>query len=437
MVFNTALSGIEASSQYLDITGHNIANSATVGFKSSRAEFQDVYAIGSWGGGNATVGNGVRLASVQQNFGQGNTITTGNALDFAVNGSGFFVLNDNGSRVYTRAGQFHGDDQGYITNSLGQRLTGRLADATGNITNTVSDLQLNTANINSKASTSVKAGLNLPSSAKPPAVDWAGGASPPTGSYTNNTTAVIYDSLGNQHILSMYFIKSDSTAAAGDPNASSPPGTTNEWYVAFQIDNQDVPALVGPHNTNNLARARFNTDGSFAGVYDTTNTALANNLVPLSMNLNNGSNPLSLNVDLSNCTQFGSPFSIQSLVPDGYTTGKLSGISIDANGILFGTYSNGQSRNMAQLLLADFSNVNGLQPLGGSGWSETAASGQPVISNPGSGSLGRVQSGALEESNVDLTSELVGLITAQRSFQANAQTIKTADAITQTIINIS
>ncbi|KTD59915.1 flagellar hook protein FlgE [Legionella shakespearei] len=436
MVFNTALSGIQASSKDLDVIGNNIANSATIGFKGSRAEFADIYTYNAYGTGNVAVGGGVKLSRVHQSFATGSLTPTNNTLDLAVNGSGFFILSDQGSRVYTRAGQFKLDNQNYITNAANQRLTGLLANASGAITGASGDLRINTANISPRASTLVNGGVNLFADSTKLTANWAGGATPSSDTYNNVTSSTIYDSLGNSHVLSMYFIRANPDAAAGDPNAASPAGTGNQWYVAFQIDNQDVPALAGTNNTDNLFRANFNADGSFAGVADTTNTALANGLIPLSLNLNNGSNPLNLNIDLSNSTQFGSPFAVQTMHNDGYTTGSLAGLDIDQSGIVLGRYSNGQSLAMGQIQLANFADPESLQNLGNTNWAETISSGQPLISAAGSGGLGLVESGRLEESNVDLTSELVKLISAQRNFQANAQTIRTGDAITQTIINI-
>ncbi|MCC5015753.1 MULTISPECIES: flagellar hook protein FlgE [unclassified Legionella] len=436
MVFGTALSGIQAASSDLDVIGNNIANSATTGFKSSRAEFADVYATGSYGGGANSIGSGVRLSRVQQTFGQGSFTFTNNSLDLAVSGSGFFVLDDQGSKVYTRAGAFGVSNDGYIVNSSNQRLTGLIADQSGALSSLAGDLQINTANINPNATTLLTSGLNLYSNATAPTVNWAGGVSPASDTYNNVTSSTIYDSLGNSHVLSMYFIHADSGAVLGAPNASTPPGTTNQWYVAFQLDNQDLPPLGAVNNTDNLYRINFNSDGSFASAADLTNAPLANNQIPLSIALTNGANPLAFNVDLTNSTQFGSPFAVQSNVQNGFTTGRLDGLDIDEEGILFGRYTNGQSRVMGQVQLANFANPDGLQSLGNTNWAETSASGQALIGNPGTGSLGLIQSGALEDSNVDLTGELVKLIGAQRNFQANAQTIRTADAVTQTIINI-
>jgi flagellar hook protein FlgE len=437
MSFNTALSGIQAASSALDVTGNNIANSSTVGFKSSRAEFADVYNYNAFGGtGSTSIGGGVSLSRVSQSFSTGNIYGSKNTLDLAINGSGFFILNNQGAKSYTRAGEFGLDKQNFIVNSKQERLTGLLADKNGNITGVSGDLQLNTANISPNASTSVTAGVNLKSSSTAPAIDWAGGATPVSDTYNNTTSSTIYDSLGNSHVLSMYFMLADSNAAGGAPNAASPPGTQNQWYVAFQIDNQDVPPIAGGQNTNNLFRAHFNTDGTFAGVLDTSNNPIATNLIPLSMNLNNGSNPLSLNIDLTETTQFSSNFAVLATDTDGYTTGSLAGLNIDDFGVIFGTYTNGKAKALGQIQLANFADPQSLQNIGKTSWAETSGSGQPLISLAGSGGLGAINAGALEDSNVDLTGELVSLISEQRNFQANAQTIRTGDAITQTIINI-
>lgn len=436
MVFETALSGIQASTKDLDVIGNNIANSATVGFKSSRAEFADIYTYGAYGTGNGAIGNGVKVSRVHQSFNTGNLVASSNTLDLAINGAGFFILSDQGAKVYTRAGQFKLDNEDHIVNSNGQRLNGLIADKQGVISGTTGDLKIDKSNISPKATGKINVGVNLYNLSKAPSVDWSGGATPATDTYNNVTTATIYDSMGNSHILSMYFVHADSAAASGAPNASSPQGTDNQWYVAFQIDNQNVPVNTGTNNTSNLFRANFNPDGSFAGVKDTSDATLPNHLIPLSFNLNNGANPLSFTVDLSNSTQFGSPFGVQTTKGDGYTTGSIAGLEIDTTGTILGRYSNGQSLVMGQILLANFSDPESLQNLGNTSWSETLASGQPSISSGGTGGLGLVYANRLEESNVDLTGELVKLIGAQRNFQANAQTIRTGDAITQTIINI-
>ncbi|KTD48939.1 flagellar hook protein FlgE [Legionella rubrilucens] len=436
MVFGTAISGLQAATSDLEVIGNNIANASTTGFKMSRAEFADVYSTGAFGGGRYAIGSGVRLSRVQQMFGQGSLSFTNNSLDLAITGSGFFTLNSGGTRLYSRAGSFGVSDDGFVVNATQQRLVGYQADSSGNITTTVGDLSINTSNVPPNATTNAQIGVNLFANSTPPSVAWVGGATPATDTYNNPTSSTIYDSLGNSHVLTMYFIRADAAAAAGTPNAASPPGTQNQWYVAFQIDNQNVPANVGPNNTDNLFRVNFNDDGTFASATDTSNNPLANNLIPLTQTLSNGAQPLNFTVDFSDSTQFGSPFAVQSNVQNGVTTGRLEGLDVDEEGIIFGRYTNGQSRAMGQVLLANFSNPDGLQSISDNNWAETSSSGQPLVGVAGTASLGLIQSGALEGSNVDLTAELVKMITAQRNFQANAQVIQTGDAMAQTIINI-
>lgn len=438
MVFGTALSGIQAASKDLEVTGNNIANAGTIGFKSSRAEFADVYANNFYGSGSMAIGSGVRLASITQAFDQGDFTYTNSGLDLAISGGGLFILDTDGARSYTRAGSFELDKNGFLVNGLNhaQKVIGLPADANGNIGTLSGPLQISSANIAPKATTGVGFGVNLLASSTIRSVDWVGGASPADDTYNNKVSSVVYDSLGNSHTLNAYYILADAAAAAGSPNASSPPGTQNQWYVAYTLDGQNVPANVGADNTSNLFRMNFNSDGSFAGTQDVTNTPLPGNLMPLNLVLTNGALPLNINVDMSVSTQFGSPFATQSISQDGYTTGKINDLNISETGVITGSYTNGQTRALGQIQLANFTNLGGLQSLGNSAWGETNDSGQALIGISGTAGLGLLTSGAVEASNVNLTNELVNLIQGQRNFQANAQTIRTADAVTQTIINI-
>lgn len=436
MIFDTGMSGLQAATNNLEVIGNNIANSATVGFKGSRANFGDIYAYGGYGSSGTAIGGGVMLTSVQQSFAGGELINTNNTLDLAISGNGFFVLNSQGATVYTRAGQFIKNDNNFITNNSGQFLTGYLANSTGQITGAVGNIQINMADISPHASTNVTAGFNLNSQSTLPAAEWAGGTTPPTNSYTNTTSMTVYDSLGNSHVLSIFFIMADGVNSSG-VDISNPPNTMNQWYVGFQIDNQDVPPITGTTNSSNLYAINFNSDGTFSSAQDTSASPLTNNLIPLSYTLTNGANPLNLNIDLSNCTQFGSPFSTQSIIQDGFTTGSITGLQIDPSGIISGVYSNGQSMAMGQILLANFPDLNGLQNIGDACWVESGSSGQPILGTSGTGNFGTVFSGRLEQSNVDLTSELVNLISAQREFQANAQSIRAGDVLGQTVLNLT
>jgi len=400
MSFNTAISGIRAASADLDTIGNNVANAGTTGYKSSRAQFADVYASTAYSKSATQVGNGVRLSGVQQQFTQGTLSYTDNSLDLAISGSGFYRLNDGGTTVYSRAGAFSTDSQGRLVNGSGQRLTGYLANDNGTITGQLGDLRLNTSNIEPSATTGVEAGLNLNSDGTAPGGTFS--ATDPS-TYNDSTSLTVYDSLGNSHELATYYVKTGA----------------NAWDVHALIDGNSV-------GTQSLS---FGNNGSLSATS-------ATQLATTAWTPPNGAAALGVSIDFTDTTQFGSSFSVNSLTQDGYTTGRLSSVDVDASGVITGVYTNGQSKAMGQVALANFANPSGLKPVGDTAWSETADSGNPLLGAPGTASLGAIQSGALEESNVDLSQELVDLILAQRNFQANAQTIQAADTVTQTIINL-
>ncbi len=397
MSFNTALSGVKAASTDLSIIGNNIANSATTGFKTSRAEFSDVF---------TSIGQGVKLSATAQQFTQGNIAFTDNPLDLAVSGKGFFQLEGNGQTVYSRAGNFKLDFDGNVVNNDGLSLMARQADSNGTITGAVAPLQLSNAYVNANPTASLSGGLNLDAREVETDSSWLLVAGvPDTSGYNSSTTTTIYDSLGNDHTLALYFSKLD------------PATNPNEWNVRTLIDG----------NLEDTTTVFFNTDGSFNSPA----------LIPITFNPGGGATAgQSFDIDITDSTQFGSDFAVTSLQQDGYTAGQLLGVDVDDSGIVFARYSNGQSQTVAQVVLANFANVQGLKPIGSSGWIETFTSGSPVVSEPGTAGLGLIQSNALEESNVDLTAQLVNMIIAQRNFQANAQTIQAEDAVTQTVINL-
>jgi flagellar hook protein FlgE len=405
MAFSTALSGIQAASSDLNIIGNNIANASTNGFKYARAEFADVYSASLSSTGTA-IGQGVTLQSAAQQFAQGNISFTDNALDLAISGEGFFQLDSNGSPVYSRAGGFKLDSSGSVVNNDGFALMARQADSSGAFTGSIAPLQLSTGYVNANPTTLLQAGVNFDSREAETDSSWAiVGGLPDVAGYNSSTTATVYDSLGNDHTVSMSFSK------------LNPATNPNEWNVRTLIDG----ALV------DTTAATFNNDGSFNSPA----------VIPVTWNPGGGAAAgQTFDIDLSSCTQYGSNFSVNSLSQDGYTAGQLLGIDVDSEGVVFARYSNGQSQAMAQIVLAKFANVQGLKPVGDTTWVETFSSGAPVVSDPGTSGLGLVQSNALEESNVDLTAQLVRMIVAQRNFQANAQTIQAEDAVTQTIINL-
>jgi flagellar hook protein FlgE len=412
MPFRIALSGLNAATSDLNVIGNNIANNSTTGFKGSRAEFGDIFAASSLGASSNAIGSGVRLQRVGQQFSQGTVNFTDNNLDIAINGSGFFRLNDNGTTVYSRAGSFGVDKDGFVVNSTGQRLTAFQATSTGAITGARGDLKLSTADIPPKVSSTITVGANLNAAATVPTVtpfDTAGPAAPDPASYNNSTSLTVYDSLGAPHLATLYFAKTS---------------TANDWEVYTQVDN--IFPISGP------ASLVFSDTGSL------TTPASPGNIGPLSFTIPapSGAAALDLTFNYANTTQLGNAFGVNSLTQDGYANGRLSGLSIDNTGVVSARYTNGQSSSLGQVILTNFANPQGLQQLGNTSWAETFASGAALDGAPGTGSLGAIQSGALEGSNVDLTEQLVNMITAQRNFQANAQVISAADTVTQAIINI-
>ncbi|HZF17239.1 MAG TPA: flagellar hook protein FlgE [Steroidobacteraceae bacterium] len=404
MPFRIALSGLNAATADLNVTANNIANSNTSGFKSSRAQFADVFAVGSTDFRANQVGNGVRLAKIAQQFSQGNISFTDSSLDLAVNGTGFFTLHDTSGYSYTRNGSFSVDRDGFVVTDKSQRLQVYPALAGGGFnTGTLSDLSLSTTQSAPQATTSGDIGVNLPASAAVPAVAVFDPTNPL--SYTNSTSTAVFDSLGNQYTSTFYFIK---TAA---PNA---------WNVAMTVDGTQVGGLFP---------ATFDANGQLL-------TPAGGDITFPAFTPAGGAAPMNMTFNILDSTQYGDLFGVNALTQDGFSSGRLTGIDIDDTGVVFARFTNGRAVQLGQLALSNFPNPQGLRQLGDTTWGETFNSGTVIRGAPGSASFGLIQAGALEESNVDLTKELVNMITAQRNFQANAQMITTADQITQTIINI-
>jgi flagellar hook protein FlgE len=401
MSFQQGLSGLNAAAKNLDVIGNNVANSGTVGFKQSQAQFADVYANSLTGAGGSQVGIGTKVIQVAQQFTQGNITSSNNPLDIAINGGGFFRMDINGEVNYQRNGQFQLDSTGFIVSANGAKLTGYTADASGVLsTGSPSPLSINTSDLVPQVTGEVNSVLNLDSSST--TLTAAGFNMNDPTTFHNSTSVSVYDSLGNAHTLQTYYVK-------------TAPGT---WNVFASTDGA-ASAAVGTLN--------FDSSGALT-------TAMP---MPVSVAVTTGAvSPFSVDVDYTGTTQFGSAFSVNTLNQDGFTSGRLAGFNIGSDGIILGRYTNGQSAVLGQVVLSSFANPNGLQPLGNNLWAETSTSGAPLVGTPDSGSLGVLQSSAVEDSNVDLTAELVNMITAQRVYQANAQTIKAQDAVLQTLVNL-
>ncbi|MXS19941.1 flagellar hook protein FlgE [Pseudomonas oryzihabitans] len=448
MSFNIGLSGIKAASSDLNITGNNIANASTVGFKQSRAEFQDLYAASVLGTGKNAQGSGVLLGNVGQLFNQGTIDSTQNALDMGINGNGFFVTSNNGAIQYTRAGYFGTDKQGFIVDNNGYKLQGYTTNDQGLLQPGVrSDLRIETASQAPKASSSIKQTVNLNSTQTTPTTT-PFNPSDPT-SYNSSTSVNIYDSQGNAHVLSQYFVKGANNSWTmnvlidgrnpGDPTAEDPTTKVATPYTVTLPFTSSGALDGGKVASTDLKQVNNATTNAFEGVLKLDNwvPAISNGGTPATWASNGAvANPAGITLDMRGSTQYSSAFAVTSVNQDGYTTGQLSGLEIDDTGQIFARYTNGQSKVQGQVVLANFANVQGLTPMGKTSWTESSESGQPVVGTPRSGTLGALQSGALEASNVDISTELVDMIVAQRNYQANAKTIETENAITQTIINL-
>ena len=421
MSFQQGLSGLNAAAKNLEVIGNNVANANVAGFKGATAQFGDVFASSS--GGGTQVGIGTQVTAVVQQFSQGSISITSNPLDIAINGKGFFRMSNNGVISYTRNGQFHSDNAGYIVNSEGLKLTGYAADASGNIVATSPvPLQVSTADIAPKPTSAFTTGFNLNSSSGV-LVSASFNANNPT-TYTSSTSGTVYDSLGDSHVFTLYFLRTAANAwdtyATVDGAATAPGvpiGVTFGGAASQALTFDAAGKLTAP-----AASLAMSVD------LDAVGTALGK--------VNSATSPLTFTLDLTSSTQFGTNFSVNTLVQDGYTSGRLSSFTVAGNGIMKGNYSNGQSKTLGQVTLANFNNPQGLNSMGQNQWIESTASGLPIIGIPGTASLGALQSAALEDSNVDLTAELVAMITAQRVYQANAQSIKTQDQVLQTLVNL-
>jgi flagellar hook protein FlgE len=425
MGFQQGLSGLNAASKNLDVIGHNIANSGTVGFKASRTEFAEMVAsaIGTSGGTNA--GIGVQVGDVAQQFTQGNITVTGNNMDVAINGNGFFkILQPDGSYAYTRAGNFKLDNQGNVVTNTQGKVMGYPVDPTTGKRTSSSPVPLvfpTGSPIPAKQTTTVKTAFNLDARAPDAAGNPA--ATPPvpaTPRSTYGTSVNVYDSQGVATTVSLYFQKNGS----------------NTWDV---YDKLDDPTATPPVVATPVGQLKFDGNGKIispAATPPATGFQLSLQVNPSPANPNNPPVPFNVIVDVTDATQFGTKFAVSDLTQDGYTAGQLTGINIGNDGTVMTSYSNGVTRSEGQVALASFRNTQGLAPIGNNNWVETYESGQPVMGVATEGAFGALRSGALEDSNVDLTAELVNMMTAQRAYQANAQTIKTQDQVMSTLVNL-
>ncbi|MFT4241273.1 MAG: flagellar hook protein FlgE [Acidovorax sp.] len=418
MGFQQGLSGLNAASKNLDVIGNNIANSSTTGFKASRTEFASMIADALGTSSGTSAGIGVEVSAIAQQFTQGNLTVTGNTLDLAINGDGFFTVTlPDGTTAYTRSGNFKLDSTGNLVTNGSAQVMGYPIDPETGLRTSSEPVALNfptSQPIAAKQTTEITAAFNLDARA----TDAAGDATADpvieaTPRSTYGTSINVYDSQGVATSVTLYFQKT---------------ATDNTWDVYDSLD--DTATAIG--------QITFDDNGNITGPAATspdTGFALSLTVNPSSDNPNNLA-PFTVTLNLDDVTQYGASFAVSDLSQDGYTVGQLTSINVDTNGMIITSYSNGVTRAEGQVALATFRNSQGLVNLGGNNWVETIASGQPVLGVPTEGAFGTLRAGALEDSNVDLTAELVNMMTAQRAYQANAQTIKTQDQVLSTLVNL-
>lgn len=387
MSFDIAISGLNAINEQLGAISNNIANSGTVGFKSGRAEFASLYAEGQ--------PLGVGVTNVAQSISKNGTVfASASSLDLAINGQGFFVMRDSsGTTAYTRAGYMQTDSNGNLVNNQGMYLQGYPVDANGVIqTGTVGNLTISSGSLPAKATSSLDFTANLNANEDKPKT----ATFDPTDetSYNHTYATQVYDSLGREHTLKQYFVKTDD----------------NTWLVHYYMDDKSM---------GDAKDMTFNEQGILLKPNGAVNLTAA---IP-------GADSISLDLNYNGTTQFGSDFSVSKNNGNGYASGERTGQTIDKDGSVYATFSNGERLLQGQVVLANFSNPNGLSSQNGTTWTQTASSGTPLLGTPGTGLLGALTSNTLEASNVNLTDELVGLMTAQRNYQANTKVISTNDSM--------
>lgn len=402
MPFNVALSGLNAASADLEVISNNIANVNTTGFKGSRAEFADLFTASGVGSSSTAIGSGTRLVDVAQQFSQGSMQYTNSGLDMAVTGEGFFMLKTDAGYAYTRAGNFQVDPSGNVVSPQGGYLQVYPPNGSGGFdTGTLSNLTISSMTGAPKATSSATFNLNLPANAKPPTTTTFSPTDPT--SYNQASPFTVYDSLGAAHSATVYYV-------------NTAPG---QWTANLYVDGTSVGSQPIAFDQNGALTTPAGGQLAFTG-YTPPNGAAA----------------MDITIDATKVTQYGDAFNPGTITQNGYAPGKVTNIEIDAKGVISARFSNGETKALGQLALADFQNAQGLKNIGNTMWVETSQSGQAIRGSAGSGDFGSVQSGALEGSNVDLTAQLVNMIKAQRNYQANAQMISTDDKMTQTVLNI-
>lgn len=442
MSFNNALSGVNAAQKDLNVTANNIANVNTMGFKESRAEFADVYANSIFVNAKTQVGNGVATGAVAQQFHQGALQFTNNALDLSIQGNGFFVTSDgltNLDRTYTRAGAFKLNENSYMVNNSGSYLQGYEINSDGTpkavSINATKPIQIPDRAGEPKMTSLVEATFNLSIEDKTKPTLPANFDHQNSATYAHSTSVTIYDSLGAPHAITKYFVRHEDPATAGQPLS---PGT---WTMYMYEGDKPINIVGGTASPAAGVPTGLQMTFTSSGKLNTTvpvapikTEALG---TPGAGIINNGADPAQdMEIRLGDVTQYNSPFEVNKLTQDGATVGRLTKVEITPDGVVAATYSNATTVKVAMVALAKFANSQGLTQAGDTSWRQSLLSGDALPGTPNSGTFGTIKSSALEQSNVDLTSQLVNLITAQRNFQANSRSLEVNSSLQQTILQI-
>ncbi len=449
-MFNIGLSGLKSTQTGLEVTSNNIANSSTSGYKTGNTEFAAVYNGGSRGG--------VRVSDIKEDFVTGGDIVrTGNALDIAIDGQGFFAISEGNRIAYTQAGQFTLDNELNIVNANGAKLQGygvSDADAAGEaeiIPGALTDLKVQGANIPAVATDAIDFHGNLSSASDIISYPVAPNNFDPTDGtqYNFSQLTEVFDSQGNSHVLTQYF---NHTA-------------DNQWQVMYFMDGSPLPASAlgtpagavtdtqdvvvdGNVVTAGVVNITFDADGQMqpldpgftppappAQEDDNVLDPYSQREITMTFPVGGGAAPMSLTLDMAKTTQFGTNFNILENDASGYSAGTFSGLSVEEDGKIFATFTNGESKLQGQVVLASFANTNGLEAGDNTVWYETRDSGGASYSEPDSGTVGGLIAGAYVGSNVDISEQLVGLMSFQQNYQANAKTISSADEMMQILFS--
>jgi len=444
MSFFTSLSGLKAAQSDLSVISNNVANVGSIGFKKSRAEFGDLISASPLQSGSVA-GQGTRLKSISQQFTQGGFQTSDRALDLAISGQGFFVTKSGSQLSFTRNGAFSVDESRYLVDSNGAYVQVLPVDSSGAVTATgitsAQNLQVPLTAGQPRASTALDLNATFPSDADLPSTRAAYSQNIPyafnrfdTNSFNYSSATTVYDSAGNPQQATLYYVRTQavgqSVTTTTNGVTTTAPATTSKWEAHLFVGDQEASA---DGNVSTVPAQpivlTFDTNGNL--VSPTTSTGFSG-VLP-----SGASSPIALNVTFGNATrQAASTFTPGAFRQDGKPAGQLNNVSVASDGLVTATFSDGTTQKLGKVMIANFANPNGLRQLGDSRWGSTGLSGDAIVSEAGSGSAGLIQSGALEQANVDITEELVALISAQRDFSANAKAIETGNNMTDTIINL-